>query len=80
MGQQKYTGWRKPESTGLIPGLSVTTSVLAVLAAAVVVGLWFFGNAPIAALTVLGVSVLFIAPTMIRVRGSSAGDLGCVSK
>ncbi|MFE4461628.1 SCO6880 family protein [Nocardia tengchongensis] len=75
MGQQKYTGWRKPESTGLIPGLSVTTSVLAVLAAAVVVGLWFFGDAPIAALTVLAVSVLFIAPTMIRVRGSSAGDL-----
>lgn len=75
MGQQKYAGWRKPESTGLVPGLSTATSVLAVVAAVVVVGLWFFVGSPILALVVLVASVLVIGPTMIRVRGISAGEM-----
>ncbi|MGY1969019.1 SCO6880 family protein [Nocardia gipuzkoensis] len=75
MGQQKYAGWRKPESTGLVPGLSTATSVLAVVAAMVVIGLWFFAGSPVLALSVLVASVLLIGPTMIRLRGMSAGEM-----
>ncbi|WP_331761221.1 hypothetical protein OG225_42850 (plasmid) [Nocardia sp. NBC_01377] len=75
MGQQKYAGWRKPESTGLVPGLSAAASVLAVVSLMVAVGLWFFAGAPLLAVIVLVVSVLVIAPTMVRIRGISAGEM-----
>ncbi|WP_280382120.1 SCO6880 family protein [Nocardia wallacei] len=75
MAQQKYAGWRRPESTGLVPGLSTFTSVLAVVAAAAVIGLWFFASAPLLSLVVAVSAVLILAPTTIRVRGVSAGDL-----
>lgn len=72
---QKYAGWRKPESTGLVPGLSFVTSMLAVAALFLVMVLWFFLRAPGAAIVVLVVATVFIAPTMWRIKGTTAGDL-----
>ena len=37
MGSQKYAGWRKPESTGMIPGLSSGMSMVAVVAMAMAI-------------------------------------------
>ncbi|WP_372452050.1 SCO6880 family protein [Nocardia albiluteola] len=75
MGQQKYAGWRKPESTGLVPGLTTTTSALAVAAAVLVIMLWFFAGSPLLSIVVAVLAVLLIAPTVIRIRGVSVGDL-----
>ena len=72
---QKYAGWRKPESTGLVPGLTTVTSVLAIVAGVAVVGLWFFLGQPPLAVGVAVVTVALIGPTIIRIRGISLGEL-----
>jgi len=74
MGSQKYAGWRKPESTGLIPGLSAGMSMAAVGAMALAIGSAYILNSMTGAAVILGVAVLLIGPSMIRFRGTSAGD------
>ncbi|MEU8901254.1 SCO6880 family protein [Nocardia sp. NPDC048505] len=72
---QKYAGWRKPESTGLIPGLNFFTSVLAVVALLIAIGLWFFLGSPLLAIITLVLATILIAPTMWRIKGNTAGEL-----
>ncbi|BCK59393.1 MULTISPECIES: SCO6880 family protein [Nocardia] len=74
MGSQKYAGWRKPESTGLIPGLSSGMSMAAVGAMAMAIGSAYLLNSMTGAIVILVVAVLLIGPSMIRFRGTSAGD------
>ncbi|MFD4407607.1 SCO6880 family protein [Nocardia sp. NPDC058499] len=74
MGSQKYAGWRKPESTGMIPGLSSGMSMAAVGAMAMAIGSAYLMNSMTGAIVILVVAALLIGPSMIRFRGTSAGD------
>lgn len=74
MGNQKYAGWRKPESTGMVPGLSSTMSMVAVVAVAMAIGSAYLLNSMTGAIVILVVAVLLVGPSMIRYRGTSAGD------
>ncbi|MCX4099096.1 SCO6880 family protein [Nocardia sp. alder85J] len=74
MGSQKYAGWRRPESTGLIPGLSTGMSMAAVGAMALAIGSAYLFHSMTGAITILAVAALLIGPSMIRLRGTSAGD------
>lgn len=74
MGSQKYAGWRKPESTGMIPGLSSGMSMVAVAAMALAIGSAFLLHSMIGAVVILVITALIVGPSMIRFRGTSAGD------
>ncbi|WP_229435197.1 SCO6880 family protein [Nocardia farcinica] len=74
MGSQKYAGWRKPESTGLVPGLSTGMSIVVVVAIAIAIGCAYLLNSMKLAFIVLGATVVFVGPSMIRFRGTAAGD------
>ncbi|NKY53957.1 SCO6880 family protein [Nocardia vermiculata] len=74
MGSQKYAGWRKPESTGLIPGLSGTMSIVAVGAGALAIGSAYLLHSMTGAAVILVIAVLLIGPSMLRFQGTSAGD------
>ncbi|MBF6588417.1 hypothetical protein IU414_27110 [Nocardia farcinica] len=74
MGSQKYAGWRKPESTGLVPGLSTGMSIVVVVAIAIAIGCAYLLNSMKLAFIVLAATVVFVGPSMIRFRGTAAGD------